>query len=147
MIPPFNYIVFTVYDKATLLDNIYIRSFVFRPFVHPSIHPSTRPSIRPSIQAVLAFFHSFDLLSFVSSFVRLFVSLFLRSFVRSFVRLFICLLHLYFLQQKEPGSRQAVMKINTKRKDALPIIDVAPTHIGESAEPFRLEIGPVCFMY
>ena len=39
------------------------------------------------------------------------------------------------------------MEINTKRKDVLPIIDVAPTHIGESGEPFRLEIGPVCFMY
>ena len=40
-----------------------------------------------------------------------------------------------------------MMEINTKRKDALPIIDVAPTLVGDVPQEFILEIGPVCFMY
>ena len=39
------------------------------------------------------------------------------------------------------------MEVSTKRQDALPIIDVAPTYVGESPQQFRLEVGPVCFMY
>lgn len=140
----------------------------------PSICPSIlEPSLRSFILSIFSFVcspvHSFTLIrscvlsfvrssvlsllrSFFRSFPCLFVrSSFLSSFVRSpfrsFVRLFICSLHLYFLQEKDQGSRLAVMKINTKRKDALPIIDIAPTHIGKTGEPFRLEIGPVCFMF
>ncbi|KAJ7370530.1 Collagen alpha-2(I) chain [Desmophyllum pertusum] len=52
-----------------------------------------------------------------------------------------------YSKKEEAIGRQAVMEINTKRKGALPIVDLAPTYIGESAEPFRIEIGPVCFMY
>lgn len=51
-------------------------------------------------------------------------------------------------QKKELASgNQAVVEINTKRKEALPIIDVAPTLVGNLPQEFILEIGPVCFMY
>ncbi|XP_044179036.1 collagen alpha chain-like [Acropora millepora] len=51
-------------------------------------------------------------------------------------------------QKKELASgNQAVVEINTKRKEALPIMDVAPTLVGNLPQEFILEIGPVCFMY
>lgn len=50
-------------------------------------------------------------------------------------------------KENELSGRQAVMEINTKRTGALPIVDFARTYVSESTGPFRLEIGPVCFMY
>lgn len=130
-----------------VLPFTHLLSFVhvfFRSFVRPCFRYSARSFARSFAPSLVHLF----LRSFPCLFVRSsFLSSFVRSPFRSFVRLFICSLHLYFLQEKDQGSRLAVMKINTKRKDALPIIDIAPTHIGKTGEPFRLEIGPVCFMF
>lgn len=155
-----------------MLYRINITPFYLFRRSYSSIHLLVRRSFRRRLLCFSCSSVSFHLLrsftlitsfrqflrSFIISLLRLFICSFACLLVRSFLHLFvlpeivhplvyICLLHLYFLQQKDPGSRQAVMKINTNRKDALPIIDAAPTHIGESEEPFRLEIGPVCFMY
>jgi len=51
------------------------------------------------------------------------------------------------VKKKGPSGNQALMEVSSKRKDALPIIDVAPTYVGESSQQFNLEVGPVCFMY
>ncbi|KAM7448175.1 hypothetical protein ABFA07_003752 [Porites harrisoni] len=50
-------------------------------------------------------------------------------------------------KKTESSGNQAVIEVFTKRKKALPIIDVAPTFHGAAAKQFRLEIGPVCFIY
>lgn len=53
------------------------------------------------------------------------------------------------LQAADNKWHQTVLEFNTRDKEALPIIDVAPYDINNSKmeKKFFLEFGPVCFFY
>ena len=50
-------------------------------------------------------------------------------------------------QTKDNDWHKTILEITTKLKDSLPVVDVAPYDIGKDNQRFKIELGPVCFMY
>ena len=54
-----------------------------------------------------------------------------------------------FVQNKDNSWHQTVLKIDTKQKNALPVMDVAAYDVGDKLlkQKFTIQLGPVCFVY
>ena len=54
-----------------------------------------------------------------------------------------------FPQNKDGSWHQTVLEIDTKQKNALPVMDVAAYDVGDKLieQKFSIQLGPVCFVY
>jgi len=48
-------------------------------------------------------------------------------------------------QQRSSEWSQTVINFETRRNTRLPIVDVAPSDIGQADQQFGITLGPVCF--